>query len=104
MVRHREDSTREDRHPFKGQPLPEAPPRITGYTGHRPKAYEPIGMGFNRIEYVHGQRGYGQGAPPRSSTCTPRMPTHADACQRTPLCHLQVWVFPHADECRRTGF
>ena len=31
-------------------------------------------------------------------------PPHAAAGRRTPFWHLQVWVFPHAAVCRRTGF
>ena len=38
---------------------------------------------------------------PQTNTCTPRLPTHADACRRTPFWHLQVWGFLHADACRR---
>ena len=42
----------EQHHPYRNKPTPAAPSRITGYSGHRPRAYEPVGVGFNRIEYV----------------------------------------------------
>lgn len=44
------DYLAEENHPYKNQPRPAAPPRIAGYSGHRPRAYEPVGSGFNRIE------------------------------------------------------
>eukprot|EP00667_Euglena_gracilis_P009540 EG_transcript_9694 len=43
-------SLREEHHPYQGQPPPVAPPRITGYSGHRPKAWDSVGLNFNRVE------------------------------------------------------
>lgn len=45
-------SLREEHHPYQGQPPPVAPPRITGYSGHRPKAWDSVGLNFNRVEYA----------------------------------------------------
>eukprot|EP00670_Eutreptiella_braarudii_P014658 CAMPEP_0174336308 /NCGR_PEP_ID=MMETSP0810-20121108/21457_1 /TAXON_ID=73025 ORGANISM="Eutreptiella gymnastica-like, Strain CCMP1594" /NCGR_SAMPLE_ID=MMETSP0810 /ASSEMBLY_ACC=CAM_ASM_000659 /LENGTH=238 /DNA_ID=CAMNT_0015455165 /DNA_START=152 /DNA_END=865 /DNA_ORIENTATION=+ len=44
------DALMEQHHPYRNKPTPAAPSRITGYSGHRPRAYEPVGVGFNRIE------------------------------------------------------
>lgn len=56
----KQDLLAEEHHPYHGKPQPVPPPRIAGYSGHRPGAFEPVGLNFNRIEmctnedYAHG--------------------------------------------------